>query len=141
MDFSLSYTSQFQLWCVRLYEITADVPISTIYGIRDRSHGQTNQIVELSLKMRSDWYITSLDHIHFCLIPILEILGHGPNYEWINEWKKSPSSGMIKNKSYFVRTYKIKQIRQELTKLPIFDDLTNKYKQSLLAHSNQIMCE
>jgi hypothetical protein len=59
-------------------------------------------------KMGSDWYITSLDHIHFCLIPILEILCCGPNYEWINEWmnewKKSLSSGMIKNESYFVRT-------------------------------------
>ena len=92
-------------------------------------------------KMGSDWYITSLVHIHFCLISMLEILCHSPNYEWINEWKKSLHSGMIKNKSYFVSAYKMKQLRQELSNLQIFDYLTNKYKQPLSAHSNQIMCE
>ena len=70
----------------------------------------TKQIMFLNSAwiMGSDWYITSLDHIHFCLIPILEILCHSPNYQWINEsmnqWKKSLSSGLIKNESYFVRT-------------------------------------
>ena len=99
------------------------------------------RLLNSAWKMGSDWYITSLVHIHFCLIPILEILYHSPNYEWSNEWKKSLSSGMIKNKFYFVSTYKIKQLRQELSNLYIFDDLTNKYKQPLWAHSNQIMCE
>ena len=58
-------------------------------------------------KMESDWYITSLDHIHFCLIPILEGLCHGPNCQWINQWKKWLRSGLIKNESYFVRTRNI----------------------------------
>ena len=39
-------------------------------------------------KMGSDWYITSLDHIHFCLIPILEILCHSPNYQSMNQSMK-----------------------------------------------------
>ena len=97
----LSYT--FQLKWVRLHQNTANFLVITIYDIRVRSHDQINNIFELSLKNGSDWYIILLVFMHFCLIPILEILCRGPNYEWINEWmnqwKKSLSSGMIKNES------------------------------------------
>jgi len=50
-------------------------------------------------KMGSDWYITSLVYIHFCLIPILEIFGCGPNNKSINQ-KISLFPGMIKTLNY-----------------------------------------
>ena len=46
-------------------------------------------------KNGSDWYITSLVHTHFYSFPILEILCCSLNYQWMNEWKKLLSSGMI----------------------------------------------
>ena len=102
------------------------------------------KILNSAWKMGSDWHITSLVHTHFCLISIFgNTLPQSKLWmnQWITEWKKSLHSGMIKNKSYFVNTYKIEQLRQQLSNVHIFDNLTNKYKQLLSAHSNQIMCK
>ena len=104
MDFSLLYTFHLQLRWVRLHQITANFLIITIYGIRDRSHEQTNKIFELSLKngVRLIYNITRsyslLPHSHFGNTLLWSKL-------WMNEWKKSLSSGMIKNESYFMRTH------------------------------------
>ena len=103
LDFSLSYTFQFQLKWVRLDQITANFLMITIYSIRDRSHDQTNKIFELSLKngVRLIYNITRsyslLPHSHFGrTLPRSKL--------WMNQWTKSLSSGMIKNESYFIRT-------------------------------------
>ena len=143
MDFSLSYTSQFPLKWVRLDQITANLLIITIY-VRDRSPDQTNKIFELSLKngVRVIYNITSshslLPHFHFWkYFATVQIMNESMNH-WM---KKVTTFWMIKNKSYFVSTYKIEQLRQQLSNVYIFDNLTNKYKQLLSAHSNQIICE
>ena len=110
MDFSLWYTFQFQLKWVRLDQITANFVIITIYGIKDRSHDQTNKIFELSLKngVRLIYNITR----SYSLLPYSHLGNTLPRSklsmnEWMNEWKKSLSSEMIKNESYFVRTRNI----------------------------------
>ena len=99
--------------CITSYIISTFtiLVIIAIYGNQNKSYDWINNIFELNLKNGSEPYITSLYSVMIYMIPILEILCHGPNNKWMNQWinesinqsinqsKNSLFPGMIKNNS------------------------------------------